>query len=138
MSERNLATSAPATSGNSTYGPEEVFRVALPVGGGGADDVDVFSLVAPIGAPYQFRVTGVSIEVTTAGAGGSTATLRSAAGGAGNALSGPCSTAAQERAGEATGAIAQSTVNKGAALFVRRTDSTAIGTLFIRHQRVLP
>lgn len=94
-------------------------------GGGGADDVTIYNA----DCPYALRILDCGIQVATAGAGGSTITVRDTAGGAGAALSSALSTAATAYARTAlTTAMGQ--VAAGGSLVLRRTDNTCIGEFY--------
>lgn len=110
-----------------------VIRVPFTAGGGGADDVVVYNA----NAPFKFRVLDSLVLVSTAGAGGSTAQLRDAAGGAGNALSMTFSTAAQGLVrDDGTGTTyATQVVTAGGTLALRRTDNTCAGEVIINIRR---
>lgn len=102
---------------------------ALPVGGGGADDVTLYNATFPFAA----RIVDVIMDVATAGAGGSTVTLRTAAAGAGSALSSALSSAAQGTVRNTVNTMP--TVAAGDSIFARRTDSTMVGTIAIYFEK---
>lgn len=94
-------------------------------GGGGADDVTIYNA----DCPYALRILDCGIQVATAGAGGSTLTVRDTAGGGGAALSSALSTAATAYARTAlTTAMGQ--VAAGGSLVLRRTDNTCVGEFY--------
>jgi len=94
----------------------------IAAGGGGADDLNI-SAAAPT---RDAKVAMAFLEVTTAGAGGSTATLKTGAGG--TALSAALSTAAT---GTVTALGSGSTRTTAHGLVLTRSDSTAVGRLVI-------
>jgi hypothetical protein len=102
-----------------------VLRRTIAAGAGGAaDDVTLTDHLA-----VGIEIVDVILHVATAGAGGSTATVRSAAAGAGDALSSALSTAA-------TGVVrsvltAAATAADGAALYLRRSDNALAGFIDI-------
>lgn len=100
-----------------------VISKAIEAGvGGGADDVD-------LGVPgMKCKVLDAKVFVATAGAGGSTATLRTAQGAGGTALSGAMSVAAQ---GEVRSTTLQAVPELAAAdhIYCRRSDNTAALTV---------
>lgn len=107
------------------------FIQAMPFtagGGGAADDVTMYN----VNVPFAFILADVWIDVSTA-VGGSTITLRTAAGGLGSALTNAMSTAA-------TGTVRASQTGLTAriaseSIFMRRSDSGVAGTLVILSYR---
>jgi len=105
--------------------PLVALDVSIPAGvATGADDVDLGEL------GIKARIVDAQIVVGTAGTGGSTATLRDAAAGAGNALSDDLSTAATGRVRSDTLASVP-TIAATDHLYVRRTDDSAAFTLVL-------
>lgn len=129
-----LAETRPETSAG-TPSFAAVFEFAIPAGGGGAPD-DVTLLAA--NAPFNLGVISAAFIVTGAVA-LSTAQVRSAAGGAGNAVTGPMDCAAVGKVLEGTGGgltLAGTLVPSGGSLFLRRSDSAIGGTLFLTVRRI--
>jgi hypothetical protein len=102
-----------------------VLRRTIAAGAGGAADDVTLTDHLPVG----IEIVDVILHVATAGAGGSTATVRTAAGGAGTALSSALSTAAT---GVARSVLATAaTAAGGAALYLRRSDNALAGFIDI-------
>jgi len=106
-----------------------LLRINCPVGGGGADDVVAYALD---NLPYKFRVVDAWAKISTAVAG--TWELRDEAAGAGNVLATMDSTSlGRADASDNASAVATPAVTKG--LFVYRSDSTAVGEVFVLIRR---
>jgi hypothetical protein len=107
--------------------PTQAFCIYAPMASGGltgtADDVTVRAA----DLPQKYRVVRLDVLISTAGAGGSTVTLRDAAAGAGNALSTALSTASQ---GRVTDALTV-TSTEDTSLYLRRSDRSAVGEAWI-------
>lgn len=112
--------------------PLVTFHKAFAAGAGGADDVEVYAVNT---LPYAVRVLDAFALISTAGAGGSTLSVRSAAAGGGT-LAATVSSAATGMA-RMTGPNASVVLTPGAmvGLFVRRSDSTAVGEITIVARR---
>lgn len=123
----------PVSAAASGLSPMQILRVSMAVGGaaGTADDVTIYSS----NAPFAFRIVDAFVVLSDA-EGASSATLRSAAAGAGNAL---CNAIATATAGlnraAGTAVTATGTVAAGGSLFLRRSDRNIAGELFILIQR---
>ena len=113
---------------DATGSPVSVVRKTFTAGGGGADDVTVFAVNT---LPFKARVVDAWAFVSTA-VGGSSITLRTAAGGGGTDL-GAVSTAATGRAAFSPPSDATVVATPGAAvgLFLRRSDDATAGEIFI-------
>jgi len=119
-----------AANNSGELGNAVVLRRTIAAGAGGsADDVTLTEHL-----PVGIEIVDVILHVGTAGAGGSTATVRTAAGGGGTALSSALSTASTGvvRSVLATAATAVS----GAALYLRRSDNALAGFVDIVAIRV--
>ena len=123
-----LAPGASATgSGTGNPGLVSSFQFSIPAGGGGAvDDVTLF----PANLPADVEVIGANF-LTIGNVAGSTVQVRTAAGGGGNAVSGPISTAAAGRLWESAGGGVASAglFASGSSMFLRRSDSAVWGVL---------
>lgn len=104
--------------------------VNVPAGAGGAaDDITVFNAAVP----YGMRLLDTVFVCLTA-VGGSTVTLRTAAAGAGSALSDALSTATTGYKRDTT-LTAAPTVAAASSIFLRRSDSAIAGQLILTFMR---
>lgn len=110
-------------------GHQHVIRKSFAATGAGADDVVVYNANAPL----DFRVVDCHLLLSTIVA-LSTATLRDASGGGGNALSSDLITAVAgtvRNNGQATGTVAA-----GGTLALRRSSGNTVGELIVTIQRI--
>lgn len=114
-----------ALGGGLEVGAVVALTLDVAAGGAGARDVAIFTA----NAPRAFEVIGASANVQAAGALGSTVQVRTALGGAGDAVSGPIATDATGRALEAAGGalVALPAVAAGGSLVLRFTDGITAG-----------
>lgn len=110
-----------------------VIRCPFPVGAGGADDVQIYALNK---VPFKFRVMGGRALVSVAGAGGSLVQARTAAAVGGTLLQ-EFSTATTGNQDPTATVTATQVVTPGASvgLFLRRSDSTAVGEVLLDCRR---
>jgi len=118
-SDHAHALGLPAATGEGA--PFYIYH-AFVAGGGGADDVEIYLN----NCPYALRILDLGIQVATAGAGGSTLTVRDANGGGGAALSSALSTAATGKVRDNI-ITAMPELAAGDDLYLRRTDNTCVG-----------
>jgi len=108
--------------------PVAILRKAMVAGGGGADDVTIYAAGQ---LPFKMRVCDVFAFVKTA-AGGSTVAVRTRAAGAGTLLSTVDSAATGRVAGAApSDATVVATPGALEGLFLRRSDNTVVGEVFV-------
>lgn len=128
LAEAGDDLAAQDTPGDGGFSQELVLHRVCPAGGaaGTADDVTIFNA----NAPFAFEIVDVQLITTTLVA-MSTCTLRTAAAGAGTAVSDALSSGttgvARNTAKTDTPAIA-----KGGSLFLRRSDRAAVVELVMR------
>jgi hypothetical protein len=96
--------------------------------GGAPDDVEIIASAMPVKASLLWS----SLRPTAGGGGGETVTLRTAAGGLGNALSGAMiadPADATPLSGAPQSGVEPNTVAAGASVYARRSDSDIAGEL---------
>lgn len=112
--------------------PLVTFHKAFAAGAGGADDVTIYAVNT---LPYAVRILDAFAMISTAGAGGSTLTVRSAAAGGGTAAAVLSSAATGVARMVAPTASVVLTPGSAVGLFVRRSDSAAVGEITIVARR---
>lgn len=120
---------------NNQMGPMLRAVIEFTAPGAGAQDVTLYNA----NLPYKLLYVGSKLLTTTAGAGGSTGTIRTAAAGGGNQISSAMSTASTAvAAADGLGGVAYANQHlaAGSSLFLRLTDGTAAGTLYIDFLRI--
>lgn len=118
-------------------GDSFVVRVTVNAPGAGAQDVIIFG-ASPNENPLRFELVFTNANIQTAGGAGTSAQVRDAAGGAGNALSGPVSTAAVGKVAEGAGGgvVANTAVAVNGSLYLRLSDGTVVGTFYLHCRRL--
>lgn len=121
--------------GTYVYGPRTTFAFNFAAGfaAGTPDDVQLLGPASVYGPmPGDLVVVAASAVIQTAVA-ATTMQLRDAAGGAGNALSGPVSTAATGAVRESVGGgfLTPGRVLRSGAIFLRRSDQAVAGTVYL-------
>ena len=125
----------PIDSTTNQGGPRITFVIPWTGPGAGAGDATLFNA----NVPFNCRFVAATCLCTVAGAGGSTGTIRTAAGGLGVQVSSAmatASTATKSVDGIGGVVLANQTLAAGSSLFLRLTDGTAAGVLYLDVVRI--